>query len=104
MLTQIERELLIVARERIRIGWNRYICMAIQDAARWNNNVSPFSHQLNFLPYREKHRAARRLINYISGQLGTSTTLEGWKRKHGKRCNNVKRDRLAWIDWMLEGE
>lgn len=86
-LTTEEREVLKLAREKIEDGSIHHICNALLNTG---------------------HPAAERLCLYISEQLrylGLTLTLEIWQRYNGfgdRGREQVRLDRLAWIDWMLD--
>jgi hypothetical protein len=97
MLLSAERQLLIRARrillkQETRIG----ICTALYMAT--------------YPPLFEKDALAQmaytRLRLYIGDALAPFATLESWQKHHGFYCGatTCRRDRLAWIDWMLGEE
>lgn len=87
MLTDIERELLKRARQRIKNNRSSYICYALSNEAQ-----TP-----------EERRAATRLRDFIENQLYPNCSLQGWQEDHGihRSQSQRKQDRLNWIDWML---
>lgn len=94
-LTPEKREVLKLARERIEKKMNHYICHALSDAAFWEPRLK---------------EAARELRSFVNEQVRIegarcSATLEKWQRRNGfggRSIAQVRRDRLAWIDWMLD--
>jgi hypothetical protein len=98
-LTPEKREALELARERIAYWRNDYICNALLDTARLNPRL---------------HSAAMELRSYITEKLGgmrvvgqhrIAPTLEEWQVSNGlgeRGREQLRRDRLAWIDWMLD--
>jgi len=90
MLTQVERNLLIRVREAIKAEQEWYICVALRDLA-WG---------------LEEHGAATRLKTYITESLHIlPNTLETWQMHRGFRNRTgpqLRADRIAWIDWMLD--
>lgn len=87
-LNKIERKLLETARELIEKGRERYICLALLTAC----DIT-----------RKGEMARYSLSAYIHEQLGEFHTLEHWQNNRGmyRATTQIRRDRLAWIDWML---
>lgn len=93
-LDKHERRVLVLAREKIADGSQKYICTALAvvrdiDGLLWN--------------------AANRIQGYICNSLNDSHSLslylEDWQRKNGfahRTHQQCRADRLAWIDWMLD--
>ncbi|WP_261520097.1 hypothetical protein [Burkholderia multivorans] len=90
-LTPEKREALKLARERIAAGQSRYICFALESAT---------------IKRPDLEEAAAELKDYIHGKLGNRcVSLEGWQQRNGfgeRSMAQTRRDRLAWIDWMLD--
>ncbi|MCL4664453.1 hypothetical protein L0Z16_03465 [Burkholderia multivorans] len=90
-LTPEKREALTIARRRIATEADTYICYALSYVA---TNCPGLD------------RAAIELKCYIADQLGAPFTgLETWQRRNGfggRSLAQQRRDRLAWIDWMLD--
>ncbi|MBH9660984.1 hypothetical protein [Burkholderia multivorans] len=92
-LTPEKREVLKLARERIEKKLNYYICHALSDAAFFHPRLK---------------EAARELRAFVHEQVRvdrSSATLDIWQRRNGfsgRSIAQVRRDRLAWIDWMLD--
>ena len=86
-LTKDERRALEWARELIASGRQEHICFARDDA----DGVD--------------HAAAYRIKAYIRYQLGGGGRgLDDWQHGNGidrETDEQVRADRLAWIDWML---
>lgn len=89
------RRLLEHARESIRTGRSRFICIALSFAAAHHND----------------HEGAEYLRRYIMQELAhtNSLHLEEWLKK-ADYCTwlfttdyDFIQHRLQWIDWMLEG-
>lgn len=91
-LTTEEREVLKLAREKIEDGSIHHICNALLNTTLMKPSLHP---------------AAVRLCLYISEQLrysGLIPALEKWQIYNGfgdRGREQVRLDRLAWIDWML---
>ncbi len=85
------RAALVIARKRIQSRKNRFIC-----------------HALRFVSIRHPHlrAACASLERYIAQQIGGERwTLETWQDANGfggRSDYQVRLDRIAWIDWMLD--
>ncbi|WP_261526138.1 hypothetical protein [Burkholderia multivorans] len=90
-LTPEKREALKLARKRIVSGQSRYICFALESVT---------------IKRPDLEEAAAELKGYIHDKLGNRYVgLEKWQRRNGfgaRSIDQVRRDRLAWIDWMLD--
>lgn len=91
MLTKGERKALMVARALIESGERNYICFAL--GAAWAMGVC-------------SRKELCRLKRYIQDQLGAgeSGSLWGWQKERGMfpTDDQIRKDRIAWIDWMLD--
>jgi len=88
MLRGKRRTALLVARGYIESVQDKYICYALDRAAR---------------QYPELREAVVSLTYDILSALGGPGTLEGWQLKNmGFAIEHNRLNRLAWIDWMLE--
>jgi hypothetical protein len=94
MLTPREREMLIAARTLIACGEERFICIALIN-----------------IDERSDTNDGERLRQYISEQLAPWGTLSSWQLHIGfasrdydpdKWKDQLRQDRIAWIDWMLD--
>lgn len=89
-LKENERELLRLARDRINTSINRFICIAMADIV------------LNDDRYLN---AYKRLKRYVTEQLGPhAASLDQWQLQNGfsrRTLEQLRLDRLEWIDWML---
>jgi len=89
-LTKDERRALELARESIATGESKFVCNALKKVAK-NNLVL--------------RCAEKALLAYIDQALGDCFTLLIWQDRNGllKGANDeeLRPDRLAWIDWML---
>lgn len=89
-LTPEKREALNLARERIAAGQSRFICLALDDVCTLFPYLGP---------------ACKQLRAYIRDQLRPWGTLGEWQVTNGcgdRSYPQQRRDRLAWIDWMLD--
>lgn len=83
-LTKDERRALELARRRIAEGKSRRVCYALASASSDYDEVE-------------------RLCDYINEAL-CSAGLEYWQEENGfgtRSEEQLRADRLAWIDWML---
>lgn len=88
-LTPKKREALKLARDLIATEKRRFICYALGDVARSRKDLN---------------RACWELRHHIERQLQPVCTLGNWQviKGLGRRSEaQRRRDRLAWIDWML---
>jgi len=87
-LTYTERDLLMRAREAIVAGATPFICTALGDAVRT----------------AEDRVAKKRLCAWIQAALSPTYCLAVWQDRCGRYVDGSQthRDRIAWIDWMLE--
>ncbi|PRH37738.1 hypothetical protein [Burkholderia gladioli] len=96
-LTPEKREVLKLARERIENRQNLFICHALTDAAFFHPHLK---------------QAAREMHSFVNEQVRVerskfAQTLDRWQRRNGfgpRSIPQLRRDRLAWIDWMLGDE
>ncbi|ABO57472.1 hypothetical protein LA345_00830 [Burkholderia vietnamiensis] len=94
-LTPEKREVLKLARERIENRKNYFLCHALRDAAFFHPHLK---------------EAARELRSFVNEQVRAerskfAPTLDRWQRRNGfapRSIAQIRRDRLAWIDWMLD--
>lgn len=90
-LTPEKREALKLARELIATREYDYICHALSYVAVNCPGLD---------------RAAVELKGYIGDQLGSRHIgLEVWQGRNGlgiREWHQLRLDRLAWIDWMLD--
>jgi hypothetical protein len=89
-LTPEKREALKLARERIASCNATVICEALMTVA----GDRP-----------ELRAACKELRSYIVRQLTPCLYLGAWQRRngfYGRSLAQERRDRLAWIDWMLD--
>jgi hypothetical protein len=99
MLTNQMRAALIAARAMIASGEENYICLALTDIGCARPDLD---------------NACEALREYIRIALGEYSTLYSWQVNTGvlpghaphnaTRVRQLRRDRLAWIDWMLMEE
>lgn len=93
-MTKNQRRLLLLAREQIANRNERYICLALTFASYGTNRRST-ERDLKDIAY---------LKHYVSVMLGNYATLHDWQffvlGANGS-FDQQRRDRLAWIDWML---
>jgi len=89
-MTPEKREALTLAREMVRDEREIFICGAL-------------------ITIQQKHPtlydACMKLRRYIMRQLGKHHYLSQWQRGNGfpaRSLAQLRRDRLAWIDWMLD--
>ena len=88
MLRGKRRAALFIARGYIESVQEKYICYALDRAAR---------------QYPELREAVVSITYDILSALGGPLTLEGWQLKNmGFAIHQNRLNRLAWIDWMLE--
>lgn len=91
-LTKEMREVLVLARKEIEEERYYTICFSLDAIGKKFKKLAP---------------AARELKIFIQRALGRNAYLEGWQRVHGFGWRTQKqcvKDRVAWIDWILEGE
>jgi hypothetical protein len=95
MLTHNQVRVLTAARRRIEDRRNDYLCVAIREAA---GDIGP-----------EMHEASKDLRNYIANAMRTNgkwiAMLSTWQERNGFAGRNYeqrRKDRLAWIDWLLD--
>ncbi|MDN7537061.1 hypothetical protein [Burkholderia cenocepacia] len=91
MLTTNHRIALRQARRLIALKKQQFICHALEDVAAVDGRLDA---------------AVNDLKRYILTKLRPHAALGCWQEAHGygKRSDEQRRaDRLAWIDWMLEG-
>ncbi|CAB3972290.1 MULTISPECIES: hypothetical protein [Burkholderia] len=90
-LTPEKREALKIARRRIATKCDDYICHALSYVCINCPGLTV---------------AAVELKKYIGEQLGNPFIgLEAWQGRNGfpdRSLAQLRRDRLAWIDWMLD--
>lgn len=86
-----EREALRRARELIKNKESNRICYALGEVGVKNQRLN---------------NACIRLRGFIMKQIAPSVTFEGWQDRKGfgrqRTSATLRRDRLDWIDWMLE--
>jgi hypothetical protein len=99
MLTDGQRKLLRNARMLIEIGKEDFVCFAIRQA--WVADSGYIEH--------EEMIELKKWVNnavFMTHKNGTTTnTLSAWQYKNGwghRGDEQLRRDRLAWIDWLLE--
>lgn len=95
-LSDVERNILLQARDAVRKCEHTFICYAIDKAYVYGDQV-------------EVRKAKTRLLWYIHTALGVNATLGGWlAKKYGNHWFNdydlQRKARIAWIDWMLGEE
>ncbi len=91
-MTPNKRKALIEARKLIKSGHHSYICHALDCVASKDHKMHP---------------ACLGLKRHIMKALYPRTSLEGWQETNNVRPRipeQRRRDRLAWIDYMLGGE
>ncbi|MBU9525022.1 hypothetical protein [Burkholderia multivorans] len=90
-LTPEKREALMLARKRIAAERSRYICFALESVTIKRPDLT---------------EAAIELRRYISDKLGSRHVgLRSWQQRNGfgdRGDAQLRLDRLAWIDWMLD--
>jgi hypothetical protein len=89
-LSEVEKRILLDARELIETGRQTYICRAIQHS-RWRGTVAS--------------AAKSRLRKYIMQNLDGRPTLDLWLYARTAKwpgSHEVRATRIAWINWMLE--
>lgn len=96
-MNEIERALLIGARNRIRKGLDSYLCHAL-DKAYVPKGVPSTTEQ--------RRNARKRLKSYILRQLGPYCNTLGWwayDRTRRIMWPSVQDElRIAWVTWMLD--
>jgi hypothetical protein len=91
MLNNPKSEALRRVRYLIKTGKMTFICHALDDVAMVSNSL---------------RHACGQLKCYVQESLAPYDNLQDWQHKNwwGDRDADQRRaDRLAWIDWMLEG-
>lgn len=96
-LSDVERNILIQARDAVRKCEHTFICYAIDKAEASGYRLD------------EVRKAKTRLLWYIHNALGVNATLGGWlAKKYGNHWFNdydlQRKARIAWIDWILGEE
>lgn len=95
-LNDVERSILIQARDAVRKCEHTFICYAIDKAYVYGE--------------QDQVRSAKtRLLGYVHNALGVNATLGGWlAHRYGDHWyydyDLQRKARLAWIDWMLGEE
>lgn len=93
-MTKNQRRLLLLAREQIANRNERYICLALT-CATFRTGRSSTERDQKDMAY---------LKHYISAMLDNYATLQDWQYfviGANRSFDQQRRDRLAWIDWML---
>lgn len=96
-LSDIERKILINARDLIKNRQQFFVCDAIELTALRDEDEDRVMYAKN------------RLRDYISSSLGSNMTLGGWlSKRYGNRWLDMSRIqraiRVQWITWMLGEE
>lgn len=89
MLTPEKREALLLARDKIAQHKIPYICWALEAVEMGRPDLT---------------RVCQQLKMYISKMIFPSDSLANWQERRGMRrsVQQIRADRIAWIDWMLD--
>lgn len=88
---QAKIAVLRAARKRIANDLNSMVCLALHEACDSNARLSSL--------------ATKELLTYVQNAISPHTTLGSWQRANAVKAQglrDLKKDRLAWIDWMID--
>jgi hypothetical protein len=93
VLNKAKRKVLKRVRVLIHSGRKKFICHAIEEVQAAATSAAT-------------DKACRELRRYVRASLDGHSTLSCWQRGNGissrYTTEQLRADRLAWIDWMLD--